>query len=750
MERSSKELEKENLNTNTIDGNDQARKLSVSQDESILEFRNYERITKNGEDFLQRVSFSILKGKITAVLALNGKSKAALLESIAGHCEPSDTTYGEVYVQNKAGILAPRDVIEWFSSVSYVQASEVDYEAASVYEVFCLIARCFGKSAKDVDEYIDLLQMSKVKNMQFKKLSDGEEQQVMVIVGLLSEKKFNIWDEPLTGLDSEIAKIVLSTIKKMNSTNIIAVEELSEDLMKYFDHIIFMYKSTVVYSGPASEIKNYFTEKGIEFPKEMFYINYLMQLCTENSQDRIDTKNNEIFKEIVDSILCSSYGAIGHENISFIPAQLKVSFTRVLGLFTQESYFGMGFKGMSVIVYFFASLLLLGLCVIGVLSLRKKKYLEMASTMGKTRGKLIFSYIYRLNLIKEKNLLELEKDLLNQEMISTLLKHLANMAWSIRLQNIFSLVSILFFLLFAVQPERFLKESFYELCKRNIDGGQITIGDFVAFKVLGSFLEGTVFIWILQLVIYWTAYFSFESTAKKYITMSHMVAMGLLFLSSLLTGAYSLLANFLYYLQHKSKLCVGLTLVYLIFVEYFSVIFYCIQKTQSPYDFRYIEELMICMSKNGIEYKLKENTFNYAVIIKPIKWLRLYVPLNSFPHLFQKVALYSNQLKVGPGEASNIDDDVITRFVSKICDALPIKYFDRPLNEYAAEQFQNMVTDIYGELRAHEILSADDWLTNISLLDIIWSAVRFWIIPSLVLLAITYNVYVNLRPNLRN
>ncbi|KAH9387459.1 uncharacterized protein NEMAJ01_2355, partial [Nematocida major] len=105
----------------------------------ILEMKNYGLETKKGVSILKGVSLSIPKGKMVAMIGLSGDGKSTLLEGMAGHCNPSHKTYGEIHVEALDGTFGRRDIMEWFSRVNYAEQASINYEAIPLYVILCSI-----------------------------------------------------------------------------------------------------------------------------------------------------------------------------------------------------------------------------------------------------------------------------------------------------------------------------------------------------------------------------------------------------------------------------------------------------------------------------------------------------------------------------------------------------------------------------------------------------------------------------------
>ncbi|KFG25591.1 uncharacterized protein NESG_01569 [Nematocida ausubeli] len=737
----------------------------------LMKMDKYERVTEKGVPLLKRVSFSLPEGKMTALLGLSGDGKSTLMDGMAGLCSPSHKTYGEVYVKGKSGVLEKRKAEEWFSRVNYTQQSMIEYKKIPAYDVLCSIAKCYGKNEQEVDDYMSMLRISKVKKVHFNNLSGGEQRRAMVIAGLLAQKDLNIWDEPLTGLDSEMARVILSMMKKSQSTNLVTVHQVSEDLMRRFDHVILMHKSTIIYSGPAEEIKKYFADKGIEFPADAFYVNYLMQLCAENSDNHTDIKNIEIFNTLANEIVHSPCGEKAGENIKFLPLQLKLSFTGIMEILKRSLYMDRLFKGSSVI-----GNLLFPLFLTTVGSIAFILFINQACGPKENRSP-IEKYYYSDQALYYPNVLYLFKKKLSEspdvdalflKQVSAIHTVVANIGWVSILSKLFN--SALFYggsIGCLMVPGSFLVIEFYKLCKTSIAAKQFKVGDFMGAQVVDIIVRKSFVLWVILMALYFVVYRIVDPNLLSATTIGHLLPMTILVFSVLLMGLHAVM---LHYAPITLKLFGLFSGLYILITQGIPGKFYSIASTlQNPYGHVLsIDECISIFTKESVDElikmvkstemsdeKKKLASLGLNIAVKMTRFFIVCDPSLYFSQILAKVSLYNNKITIDSELAKTINAKVITRI------AEGIEAMGGEENE--SDQDHKFSTD--GSMGAHltkylmtacldrapnEVFNNSVSLKKISLFHIGWSVLRFWLLP-IALLALTgLYTYRFMLPKLRN
>jgi manganese transport system ATP-binding protein len=201
---------------------------------------------------VDRSSFTIPAGKVTAIIGPNGSGKSTVLNAIAGLLEPI------------AGSIEVAALAEGSHRISYVlQTTKVnDALPISVREVVAMgrYASAGAYRRLDADDRaavagaMDRTGISALGGKRLQHLSGGQRQRVFVAQGLAQDHDLLLLDEPLTGIDLPTAQAIDDVIHdelERGCTVIMTTHDLSE--ARVADHVLLM-SGRAVASGPPAEV----------------------------------------------------------------------------------------------------------------------------------------------------------------------------------------------------------------------------------------------------------------------------------------------------------------------------------------------------------------------------------------------------------------------------------------------------------------------------------------------------------------
>lgn len=205
-----------------------------------------------GKTVVSDLNFKVEKGDYLCIVGENGSGKSTLIKGLLKLKQPSN---GEIIM---------RDGLK-FNEIGYLpQQTTIQKDfPASVYEVVlsgCLnrlgIKPFFGKEEKRiVNENIERLKLSEIKNKCYRDLSGGQQQRVLLARALCATKKILMLDEPVAGLDPIVTKEMYSIIKKINEEMDITIIMISHDIssaVEYASHILHL-KNEQLFFGKTSD-----------------------------------------------------------------------------------------------------------------------------------------------------------------------------------------------------------------------------------------------------------------------------------------------------------------------------------------------------------------------------------------------------------------------------------------------------------------------------------------------------------------
>ncbi|KAF9583478.1 hypothetical protein BGW38_009372 [Lunasporangiospora selenospora] len=181
----------------------------------------YHRYSGKIEPALRGMSFGVETNTVLGLLGPNGAGKSTMIHLLTGLYEP---TSGTAYVAG-ANIRSDMNLV-------HSQQKAVAYALASV-------------------------SMSKFRDRQVKGLSGGEKRRVTIAISLLGDNKVIFLDEPTTGLDPAVRRIIWDIINrvKVNRTVILTTHSMEEaDILS--DRIAIMTGGSLRCIGTSLHLKD--------------------------------------------------------------------------------------------------------------------------------------------------------------------------------------------------------------------------------------------------------------------------------------------------------------------------------------------------------------------------------------------------------------------------------------------------------------------------------------------------------------
>ena len=224
----------------------------------------------NGKPLIKDINIAIKKGEIITIIGPNGAGKSTLLKTLARQLDPIE---GSVYLEDFK--LSEMSGSELSKKVAILFTDRIKGEMMNCYDVVATgrypYTGYFGVlSAKDkeiVENTMKLVKVEELREKDFKKISDGQRQRIMLARALCQEPEIVLLDEPTSFLDIRHKLEFLSILEKMKEdkklTVLMSVHEL-DIAQKISDRILCLKGDTVDKFGTPEEV---FTE---EYIRDLF------------------------------------------------------------------------------------------------------------------------------------------------------------------------------------------------------------------------------------------------------------------------------------------------------------------------------------------------------------------------------------------------------------------------------------------------------------------------------------------------
>jgi ATP-binding cassette, subfamily G (WHITE), member 2, SNQ2 len=243
-----------------------------------LVWSNYSVIlAKNGAKLVDDVTGCVASGRILAMMGPSGAGKTTLLNGLSNRA-PYAKLVGEVKFGGRA--MTPQDL-------TYVPQFDEVNDVLTVYEHIRLVGMltCADKAQmlQRAEELLEVLGLTKKRDVQVRGLSGGEIKRLSVGIGLISNPNVLFLDEPTTGLDSTAAFSIVQYLsivaKATNVAVIMTLHQPSGLVFDMLDDLLLLESGKVVYAGSIPAAAEYFASIGYENPASINPADYYLDLA---------------------------------------------------------------------------------------------------------------------------------------------------------------------------------------------------------------------------------------------------------------------------------------------------------------------------------------------------------------------------------------------------------------------------------------------------------------------------------------
>ena len=221
-----------------------------------------EKINKTFGDFkaVDNISFSLDTGSIFGLIGPNGAGKTTTIRMIMNIIIPDS---------GRISVLDETDMTRATNNIGYLPEERGLYRKMKVGELLLFLTKLKSmdknSAKKEIDYWLERLEITDWKNKKIEELSKGMQQKVQFIGTLLHKPKLLILDEPFGGLDpinTNLIKEIILELKEKGST-IIFSTHVMESAEKLCEDIFLINKGQKVLYGKLSEIKKGFGKQNV-------------------------------------------------------------------------------------------------------------------------------------------------------------------------------------------------------------------------------------------------------------------------------------------------------------------------------------------------------------------------------------------------------------------------------------------------------------------------------------------------------
>ena len=202
---------------------------------------------------VDHLSFEIEKGKIYGFLGPNGAGKSTTMNMITGYIA---STEGTVVIDGHDILEEPEEAKK---CIGYLPEMPPLYFDMTVLEYLKFVADLKkipkDKKATMIEEIMDMVKITDMKNRLIKNLSKGYRQRVGIAQALVGKPKIIILDEPTVGLDPKQIIEIRDLIKQLGSSHtVILSSHILPEVRSVCDHIMIISHGELVASDTPENL----------------------------------------------------------------------------------------------------------------------------------------------------------------------------------------------------------------------------------------------------------------------------------------------------------------------------------------------------------------------------------------------------------------------------------------------------------------------------------------------------------------
>ncbi|KAG2379387.1 hypothetical protein C9374_007526 [Naegleria lovaniensis] len=248
---------------------------------------------KKDKMILSDISCTFPQGQMTCIIGSSGSGKSSLLDLISRRVNNSKECFGEVefkgrpmtkkLFQKEGGYVFQDDVLLATDTIheTLLEASLLKSKLSKNQSLIQLLKERSDRTF-EIENQMGLYSCRKVKigNGEKKGASGGQKRRVSIAIQLINNPDLLLLDEYSSGLDSftafQIGKTLSAMARDQKKTILATLHQPSSSLFALFDNVMLLSKGRLIYFGPISEIKSYFSKIGYSVPQDTNLADWLI------------------------------------------------------------------------------------------------------------------------------------------------------------------------------------------------------------------------------------------------------------------------------------------------------------------------------------------------------------------------------------------------------------------------------------------------------------------------------------------
>lgn len=201
---------------------------------------------------VNNVSFSVDEGEIIGILGPNGAGKSTLMNMLTGYISSS---YGDISIGGFDLLEKPSEAKKL---IGYLPEVPPLYPELTVYEYLSFVydlKKCSLGKKEHIDEVMDIVKITEVRNRVIRNLSKGYRQRVGLAEALIGNPEILILDEPTAGLDPKEIVEIRNLIKKLGDVKTVLISShILSEIQSTCRRVIILNRGEILMDADIEEL----------------------------------------------------------------------------------------------------------------------------------------------------------------------------------------------------------------------------------------------------------------------------------------------------------------------------------------------------------------------------------------------------------------------------------------------------------------------------------------------------------------
>lgn len=239
-------------------------KIEMESDLSqpIVEIKDVS-FSRGDRSIYKNMSFSVPKGKITAIMGPSGIGKTTMLRLIGGQLKPDSGTI--LFEGDNIPTMTRKELYAARTKMSMLFQSGALFTDMSVFDNIAFPLREHTRLSEDLIRLVVLMKLQAVglrgaQDLMPSELSGGMARRAALARSIALDPELIMYDEPFAGQDPISMGVLVKLIKSLNQvlglSSLIVTHDVTE-VMSIADHVIIIADQGVIGSGSPEQMRNH-------------------------------------------------------------------------------------------------------------------------------------------------------------------------------------------------------------------------------------------------------------------------------------------------------------------------------------------------------------------------------------------------------------------------------------------------------------------------------------------------------------